>query len=693
MKKLLFAIGLASTGLVLVAAETVKLPITHEDLWLLKRVGPPNPSPDGRWVLFSVTEPAYDSKDQWSDLWLKSLTDDTPARRLTYSKGGEGGTAWSPDGTKLAFTARREGDEASQVYVLRLDGGEAERITSLSTDAASPKWSPDGTKLLFTSNVHPGAADDDANKKAAKERKDRKYNARVYDSFPIRYWDRWLDDRKAHLFVQDAVAGAKARDLLAGTDLAAKAGFGGQLGDNAESLESEWTPDGSGVVFVATAVRDQSAYSRVFTQIHHVLVSGGEPRRLTDDSDGYGQLEFSPDGKTLFCTITPETGNVYNLKRLASFAWPFQPARRVLTAGYDLAVERYALPEGSDRVYFTAEHAGLEKLHSVPYAGGKVRAETSPDTGCLSGLSSGGKALVANWESAVSPPEIWRLDGGPKALTSFNAAKAAALDLPPVEHFWFTSSKGRNIHNMLVRPPGFDPAKKYPLISLIHGGPYGMWRDQWVLRWNYHLLGSPGYVILLTNYTGSTGFGEQFSQNIQLDPLKTPGEEINEAVDVAIKKYPFVNADILAAGGASYGGHLANWLQATTTRYKCLLSHAGLVRLESQWGTSDVIYSRELTNGGPAWGQNPVWREQDPADLAGSHFTKTGWITPMLITVGEQDFRVPLNNSIENWSLHQRLQIPSRLIVFPEENHWVLKGENSRFFYQQVHAWWARWVK
>ena len=214
-----------------------------------------------------------------------------------------------------------------------------------------------------------------------------------------------------------------------------------------------------------------------------------------------------------------------------------------------------------------------------------------------------------------------------------------------------------------------------------------------MLRWNYHLLGSPGYVLLLTNYTGSTGFGEQFSQNIQLDPLKTPGEEINEAVDVAIKKYPFVNADILAAGGASYGGHLANWLQATTTRYKCLLSHAGLVRLESQWGTSDVIYSREQTNGGPAWEQNPIWREQDPSDLAGNHFTKTGWITPMLITVGEQDFRVPLNNSIENWSLHQRLKIPSRLIVFPDENHWVLKGENSRFFYQQVHAWWAQWVK
>ncbi len=692
MKMPLFALTMA-IGLAGVAAEPARRAITHEDLWLMKRVGTPNPSPDGQWAVFSVTEPAYDSKDQWSDLWIKSLTDGSTPRRLTFSKGAEGGTAWSPDGKRLAFTSRREGDETSQVYALRLDGGEAERITSLSTGAAVPKWSPDGTKLLFTSNVFPNAHDDDANKKAAKERKDRKYNARVYDSFPIRYWDRWLDDRKAHLFVQEAVAGAKARDLLAGTELAAKAGFGGQLGDNAESLEAEWTPDGTGVVFVATEVRDQSAYARVFTQVYQVALAGGEPRRLTHDSDGYGQLEFSADGKTLFCTITPETGNVYNLRRLAAYPWPFRPERRVLTANHDLAVERYALPDGSDRVYFTSEHAGLEKLYSVPAAGGEVRMEPSPATGCLSGLNAGGAVLVATWESAVSPPEVWRLDGGPRALTSFNTEKVAALDLAPVEHFWFTSRKGRNVHNMAVRPPGFDPAKKHPLISLIHGGPYNMWRDQWVLRWNYHLLGSPGYVLLLTNYTGSTGFGEQFSQNIQLDPLKTPGEEINEAVDVAIKKYPFVNADILAAGGASYGGHLANWLQATTTRYKCLLSHAGLVRLESQWGTSDVIYSREQTNGGPAWEQNPIWREQDPSDLAGNHFTKTGWITPMLITVGEQDFRVPLNNSIENWSLHQRLKIPSRLIVFPDENHWVLKGENSRFFYQQVHAWWAQWVK
>jgi dipeptidyl aminopeptidase/acylaminoacyl peptidase len=237
-----------------------------------------------------------------------------------------------------------------------------------------------------------------------------------------------------------------------------------------------------------------------------------------------------------------------------------------------------------------------------------------------------------------------------------------------------------------VLPPGFDASKKYPLFVVIHGGPHTMFRDQWVLRWNYHLLAAPGYVVLLTNYSGSTGFGEAFAQTIQGDPLRSAGEEINEAADIALRDYAFIDASRQCAGGASYGGHLANWLQATTTRYRCLVSHAGLVNLESQWGTSDTIYSREINNGGPVWEQGPVWREQNPIRYMAQ------FKTPTLVTIGEQDFRVPLNNSLEYWSALQRQQVPSRLVVFPDENHWVLKGENSKLFYQEIHDWLARWL-
>ena len=214
-----------------------------------------------------------------------------------------------------------------------------------------------------------------------------------------------------------------------------------------------------------------------------------------------------------------------------------------------------------------------------------------------------------------------------------------------------------------------------------------MYRDQFVVRWNYHLMAQPGYVVLMTNNTGSTGFGEKFSQEVQGDPLLGPGNELNEAADEAIAKFPFIDGSRQAAGGASYGGHLANWLQATTTRYKCLFSHAGLVNLESQWGTSDVIYSREVSNGGPVWEQGKVWKEQNPIRFA------KDFHTPILLTVGERDFRVPMNNTLENWSVLQRLQIPSRLIVFPDENHWVLKGENSRFFHEEVRKWLDRYLK
>ena len=700
MKNVRLFIALSSLAIVAGFVRATEAPakhaITHEDVWLMKRVGAPVPSPDGKWAVFAVTEPAYDAKEQWSDLWLKSLTDDTPARRITYSKPGEGGANWSPDSRKLAFAAKRDGDEVAQVYVLDLaSGGEAERITSLSTGAGAPKWSPDGKSLLFVSNVYPGAADDEANKKAAKERKDRKYSARAYEQFPPRFWMSWLDDRKPHLFVQEAKAGAVARDLLAGSKLAASPGFGGSFGDDGQNLEAEWSPDGAVVVFTATLNRDEAARANVNTQIFSVGTGGGEPQRLTNDSNSYGSLSFSPDGKILLCTTDPNTpGKVYDLTRLASFPWPFNAAgRKVLTASIDRSVSRYAVPAGSDRIYFTFEHAGIEQLHSVGYAGGDVRDEASPATGTIAGLSAGGKALVGLWDSAVSPAEVYSFNGAPKQLTSINVVKAATLDLLPLEHFTFKASDGREIHSMIVKPAGFDPAKKYPLFVVIHGGAASMWHDTFVLRWNYHLLGAPGYIVLLTDYKGSTGYGEEFARAIQFDPLKGPADEVNEAADEAIRRYSFIDASRQAAGGASYGGHLANWLQATTTRYKCIISHAGEADLIMQWGTSDSIFGREVNSGTPVWGDSKVWREQSPLMQGGNHDKGTGFVTPILITVGELDFRVPMNNAITWFALNQRLNVPSKLLVFPEAGHWILRGEDSRYWYGEVHGWLAKYLK
>jgi dipeptidyl aminopeptidase/acylaminoacyl peptidase len=358
----------------------------------------------------------------------------------------------------------------------------------------------------------------------------------------------------------------------------------------------------------------------------------------------------------------------------------------------DRSVNDYTIASDGRTIYFTAEDSGLVKIYSAAASGGAAQLALDPQRGTYSGVVAAEKApvIVGRWGSSVDPNEVVRIDPNAKKhtnLTSFNVDQARTIDWSPPEHFWFTSKRGRKIHNMIITPSGFDPSKKYPLFVLIHGGAHNMWQDSITLRWNYHLLAKPGYVMLLTNYTGSTGFGAEFAQLIQGDPLRGPAAELMEAADAAIAKYPFIDASRQVAGGASYGGHLANALEAWSgTRFKALLSHAGLVNLETQWGTSDVIYGRELVMGGPVWEQNEAWRTQNPVRFAAD------FKTPMMLSVGEKDYRVPLNNTLEMWALLQRLQVPSRLLVWPEENHWILNPENSKVFYREVDEWLRKWV-
>jgi dipeptidyl aminopeptidase/acylaminoacyl peptidase len=669
-----------------------KRPIAHEDLWLMKRVGAPQPSPDGKWLVVVVTEPGYDENAQFADLWLVDAAGKQPARRLTSTRRAESGVVWSRDSARIAFRAQREGDDAAQIYVLDIaGGGEARRLTRLTTGARSPVWSPDGRRIVFQSLVYPGAKSEADNKRLHEERKARKWNARIYDGFPIRNWDKWLDERGTHLFALDLDAASEPvgepRDLFAGTRLAALPGFSGRLGDSGEDFDPVFAPDSASIVFAASIDRDAAAYAFTRTGLYRQAVAGGEPELLTTGNDSFSRPRFAPDGRTLYALHEARTPMVYNHSRIAALPWPQRGAVRIVTRDLDRAVSSFALSPDSRTLYLTAEHAGHEKLYRLSAAGGAARELFAVGRGVITNIAiperASGVRLYGNWESATSPSEVVRVTerGDVALLTQFNRARLAQLDLPPVEHFWFTSAKGRRIHNLIVRPAGFDPSKRYPVFAVIHGGPHSMWRDHFFLRWNYHMLAGREYALVLTNYSGSTGFGEQFAQFIQGDPLKTAGEETNEAVDAAIARYSFIDGSRQCAGGASYGGHLANWLQASTTRYQCLVSHAGLVNLESQWGTSDTIYSREINNGGPPWEQGPVWREQNPIRFAAR------FRTPTLVTIGENDFRVPLNNSLEYWSALQRMRVPSRLVVFPDENHWVLKGENSKLFYAEVRAW------
>ncbi|MEO7935287.1 MAG: S9 family peptidase [Dokdonella sp.] len=676
------AILLATSGLH--AAE--RRAITHEDLWLMPRVGTPMTSPDGLNVAFPMLEPSYDKKEQVADLWLVPSDGHESPRRITSGKGGESDPAWSNDSHQLAFAAKRGDDKQPQVYIIDLfRGGEAQRATSISTGAAGPQFSPDGARILFLSDVDPKALNDVDSERLAKEEKDKKFNARVYTSYPIRYWDKWLDGKQTHLFVQ-RVGEQTSKDLLAGSALIKQRGFA------LAKDSARWTPDGKSIVFAASRNRDRFAWSFINDDLWMVSATGGEPKRLTgtealDAGDSWASPRFSRDGKTLFAIVEPRTENVYNARRLGLFDWPslrqrgriqLPDAREI--ADYDVS------PDGASVILLGEDDGQLKLFRSAAHAG-EAELVGAPAHGLFSGLSIGGARApvwIASYQSATEPPEIVRVNPNGRdfqRLSSFTRAKVAALDLSPVEDFSFTNQRGQRIHNMIVRPPAFDPAKKYPLLVMMHGGPYSQISDAWVLRWNYHLLSADGYVLLMTNFVGSTNEGEKFSQAIQGDPLKGPADDINQAADEAIKRYPFIDANRQCATGASYGGHLANWLQGTTTRYRCLISHAGLVNLESQWGTSDSSFDREISSGGPVWEQGAIWREQNPIRLAAN------FKTPVLVSFGEHDFRVPLNNGLEYWTALQRQKVESKLIIFPDENHWIMSGENSRFYYAQVCDW------
>jgi len=682
--------------LALAVPAAAKRPITHEDVWLMKRVGAPAISPDGRWVVVSVTEPSYESDKQVSDLWLVPADASAEPRRLTSTRGGEEGVTWAPDSRRLAFSAKREGDDAAQIYVLSLDGGEAVRYTQLSTGAQNPKFSPDGSRLLFESEVYPGAADDAANKKIIEERKKRKWNARIYDSFPIRFWDRWLPETRPHVFVMEAKAGAPAKDLLAGTKFAAQSGFSGAPSGLAGfSLQAVWAPDGRSIVFAASIDRDRAAWAFPTTHLYRLSVDGGEPQALTSGRDSYFEPMFSPDGAALYAKYSrdPEV-SLYSNTLLARIAWPGGGAPQILGAALDRSVGETAITPDGRTIYFIAEEAGHDKLFVMNADGSGARRVFDLTRGCYGGLAIAEKAaepvLVATFQATTQPAELVRIDparGGHRMLTRFNDERLVEIDWQEPEHFWFTSRRGARIHNMIVKPPSMEPGKKYPLLVFMHGGPHNMWKDQFFLRWNFQYMAAQGYVVLMTNYSGSTGFGEKFADSINRDVLRLPAEEINEAADEAIRRYPFIDGARQAAGGASYGGYLANWMQATTTRYKALFNHAGLTNNESMYGTTDGGFFWEKRYGGPVWEGKGQWQKQNPLRFAAN------FRTPMLVTHGERDYRVPYGQALEIYKLLQRRRVPARLIVFPEENHWILNGENNRFFFKELFRFLNRYVK
>ncbi len=666
------------------AAVAQMKPLTMDDLLRMHRVNEAQISPDGKWVVYSVATPDLDANRNASNIWMVATDGASEPVMLTQS-GHDSSPVWSPDGKRIAFLSSRDGD--SEIYVLALGGGEAREWTHISTGVDIVKWSPDGKTFLFTSSVYPDCKDDACNKARDDQKAKSKVKAHVATELLYRHWTHWNDGKRGHLFVvaapgnADSSAGAgEARDLTAGADYDVPPDQRGGPEDIA------FSPDGSEICF--TAVTDKMEAISTNGDLFLVPVAGGaEPKRITGANPGFdGGPVYSPDGKYIayHAQLTAE----YEADRWRVMLYERASGKiENLSEGFDRSAGGLAWSADSRKIYFTAEDETQQPIYTMEARVGAQPQKIVADTfnGGIS-LSGDGKTLAFERTSLVMPGEIFVAAGdgsGAKQITHHNAAALAQIDMNPPETFWFPSADGVKVQAMLIRPPQFDASKKYPMVVLLHGGPQTMWTNSWGYRWNEELFAAQGWVILLINRRGSTGYGQKFTDDITNDWGGKPYQDIMTGTEVAVSKYPFIDGTHVAAAGASYGGYMADWLATHTGRFKAIVSHAGIYDKTAMFATEELWFEEHDMQGTP-WASPDNYKKWSPSTYAGDIGK---YKTPTLVICGEMDYRVPYTQSLEFFSALQRQDVPSKLVVFPDEGHWVLKPQNSQFWYSTVFDW------
>lgn len=668
-------VALASLGVIATQAQSRRAINVH-DLLSLQRISDPRISPDGSLVTYTVSTPDREANRLARNLWIVPTAGGKP-RQLTTS-GKDGGARWSPDGKRLAFVSTRGGTQ--QVYLIALVGGEASPLTSLSGGADNIVWSPDGASLAFTSKVFPDCKDDECNAKRVKAQEDSKVKARAYDRLLYRHWTEWSDGRRSHLFVVP-LAGGTPKDLTPGADY------------DIPPVQREgphpiaFSPDGKEIAFVAVTdpVEATSTNGDIFT----VAADGSttSPKRLTSEPGFDGAPAYSPDGRTLAFRSQARAGLESDRWRLMRYDRASATTTEV-TPDFDRSVEALAWSPDSSTLYFNGEDRTYEPIFSVPAAGGTPRSLTPESHNSEWTLSADGKTFLMARSSQSAPADLIAsaVDGSKTTvLTHHNKELLDKLDLGSAEHFTFTGAGGADIHAMLLRPPAFDPSKKYPVVMILHGGPETMFGDTWSYRWNTQMFAGRGYAVLMINRHGSTGFGQAFTNAILDDWGGNPYEDLMKGLDAALAKYPFLDGTRVAAAGGSYGGYMVDWMASQSKgRFKALVSHAGVYDITSKYGTTEELWFPEAEFKGTPWTSREAYERWSP-HLRAADFGQ--YKTPTLVIAGELDFRVSYTQSLEFFTALQREGVPSRLIVFPDEGHWILKPENSAYWYQEVLAW------
>lgn len=662
------------------AQAPVKRAITFDDMIRLHRIAEPQISPDGKWVAYTVATPNLEANKSESNIWLASTTGE-PARQLTQS-GTDSSPVWSPDGKTLAFLSSRKGE--SQIYLLPIEGGESHPLTTISTGADNAKWSPDGKTLLFTSLVYPDCKDDACNKAKDEANDKNKVKAHVAEHLLYRHWTHWNDGKRSHLFVVPSDASSEPHDLTPAADYDVPPDQRGGASD------INFSPDSKEICF--TAVTDKVEAISTNGDLFLVPVTGGEPKRITTQPGFDGNPVYSPDGKYIAYHAQLTAG--YEADRWRVMLYDRQSGKTEnISEGFDRSANDLAWSPDSKTIYFMAENETLQPVYSMAaHAGAVPKKIIAESFNSAISFSSDGKTVAFERTNLTMPAEVFAAssDGSNiRQLTHANDTALAALEMNVPETFWFESGDGVKVQAMVIRPPQFDAKKKYPLLVLLHGGPQTMWSNAWGYRWNAQVFSAAGYVTLMINRRGSTGYGQKFTDEITNDWGGKAYVDVMKGIDAALAKFPFIDGTRMAAAGGSYGGYMANWIATHTGKFKAIISHAGIYDKVAMYATEELWFEEHDMQGTP-WTAGENYKKWSPSTYA---VDLAKYKTPTLVIAGERDYRVPYTQSLEFFSALQRQNVPSKLVVFPDEGHWVLKPQNSQFWYKTFLDWIGQYLK
>jgi dipeptidyl aminopeptidase/acylaminoacyl peptidase len=693
------------------SAQSQKRPMTFDDMMHMKRLGETAVSPDGQWLAYSVTTVNLDQNTKTPELWLQKISGGDPIK-LSATQPGDGNPQFAPDSHRILFQSSREGGE--QIWLADFDPAtgattNAKKLTSIATEVDNAKWSPNGHFVVFTSSVYPdcpavsladGGAGNSCNQARNKAQADSKVKAQIFTQLLYRHWDHFTGPKRSHLFLVSVDDGSM-RDLTPGDprDVPPFSLEGSGCG-------CDISPDSKELAF--TENPDPVPAISISAQIYTLDLTNPEakPVKVSTSAGGNFTPAYSPDGKYIAWRSEARAGYESDKFRLVVYDRSAKTIRDLLPK-LDNWVDEFAWAADSTFIYLVSGEKGEGSIYAANLAGNIEKLWAEGAASDLHPLPADGD-WVASVMTVARPSEPIHFKGEfsfcsggecpgngfvETALTHLNDTLLSQLDLPKMESFWFTAKDGTKAQGFLIRPPGFDPAKKYPLKFLIHGGPQSAWGDDWSYRWNPELFAANGYVVVMINPRGSTGYGQAFVDGVNGDWGGKPFTDLMTGLDYAEQHYPFIDKSRECALGASYGGYMANWVLGHTDRFRCIVSHDGMFDAESAFGSTEEDWFNIWEFKGHPWDYYGKPDSENPFRKWSPSLYAKNFKTPTLVIHSQLDYRLDVSEGFQLYDTLQLLGVPSKMLYFPDEGHWVLKPQNSQLWYKTVNDWVDQWTK